>query len=84
MLLVSGLAVDVVTPGVPPFWIFGVLILWPHTGLKLTAPIHKRYPRVFKGSLRLINRYVEDLNRRYPQNVKTPPLPPVERLRIVR
>lgn len=68
MLLVSGLAVDLVTPGIPPYWIFGVLVIWPHAGLKLTAPIHKHYPGVFKGSLKLINRYVQDLEARYPRH----------------
>ena len=74
MLLVSGLAVDLVTPGIPPYWIFGVLVIWPHAGLKLTAPIHKRYPKVFQGSLKLINRYVQDLEARYPRTHRKPDL----------
>jgi hypothetical protein len=65
-LLVAGLVSELGVPGVPPFWIFGILILWPRAGAPLAARLQRHAPRLFAGSLRTIDRYARDLERRYP------------------
>jgi hypothetical protein len=65
-LLVAGLVSELGMPGVPPFWIFGILILWPRTGAPLAARLERHAPRIYRGSLRTLNRYARDLERRYP------------------
>ncbi|MGY6216686.1 hypothetical protein ACW73L_16130 [Methylolobus aquaticus] len=66
LLLVAGLVSELGVPGVPPFWIFGLLILWPSAGAPLAARLERHAPRLFAGSLRTIDRYARDLERRYP------------------
>ena len=65
-LLVAGLLSEFGVPGVPPFWIFGVLILWPRAGAPLATRLQRRAPRLFAGCLRTLDRYARDLERRYP------------------
>jgi len=65
-LLVAGLVSELGVPGVPPFWIFGILILWPRAGAPLAARLERHAPRLYAGSLRTIDRYARDLERRYP------------------
>ncbi|TSA03542.1 MAG: hypothetical protein D4R76_04655 [Methylococcus sp.] len=72
LLLVTGLLSEVGMPGVPPYWIFGILILWPEMGVKVTRPIHRRFPKAFDGALQLVNRFAGDLDARYPP--RTAPL----------
>jgi hypothetical protein len=65
-LLVAGLLSELGVPGVPPFWVFGVLVLWPRAGAPLATGLQRRAPRLFAGCLRTLDRYVQDLERRYP------------------
>lgn len=72
ILLISGLLSELGMPGVPPFWIVGIMILWPETGYKIARPLQKRFPNAFSKSVRMITRYADDLDRRYPrENTKT-------------
>lgn len=71
LLLVTGLLSEVGMPGVPPYWIFGILILWPEMGVKVTRPIHRRFPKAFGGALQLVNRFADDLDVRYPPRMNT-------------
>ena len=66
MLLVSGLISELGMPGVPPFWIAGLMILWPETGQRIARPMAKRFPKAYRQSMALIHRYVDDLEKRYP------------------
>jgi len=70
ILLISGLLSELGIPGIPPFWIGGIMILWPETGHRIARPIQKRFPKAYSGSIRMISSYAEDLERRYPK--KTP------------
>ena len=65
-LLVGGLLSELVTLGVPPFWIPGMLILWPRTGTRVASFLHRRSPKIFNQCLHMVHRYAMDLERRYP------------------
>lgn len=67
LLLISGLLSELGMVGVPPFWIFGILILWPRLGRPLGNCLHRRAPKAFHGSVGMINRFVSDLERKYPR-----------------
>jgi len=67
ILLISGLLSELGIPGIPPFWIGGIMILWPNTGYRITRPIQKRFPKAYSHSIRMISRYADDLERRYPK-----------------
>lgn len=69
ILLVSGLMSELGIPGIPPFWIAGIMILWPGTGYRIAKPIRKRFPNAFSDSMKMISRYAHDLDRRYPPKV---------------
>lgn len=67
ILLISGLLSELGIPGIPPFWIGGIMILWPKAGNKIAKPIQKRFPKAFSNSIRMISKYADDLERRYPK-----------------
>jgi hypothetical protein len=67
ILLISGLLSELGIPGVPPFWIGGIMILWPKTGIRMTRPIQKRFPEAFARSMQMLSKYADDLDRRYPK-----------------
>ena len=66
-LLVGGLLTELGVVGVPPFWIIGIMILWPQTGMRVAACLKRRSPGLFKGCLRMVGRYARDLERRHPR-----------------
>ncbi len=66
ILLITGLASEIGLPGVPPFWIAGMMVLWPKTGSLVTRPIRRKFPRSFHRMRGMVRRYVEDLQDRYP------------------
>lgn len=68
ILLISGLLSELGIPGIPPFWIGGIMILWPDLGYKVSRPIQKRFPKAFSSSIQMISRFAGDLERRYPKN----------------
>ena len=65
-LLIAGLLSEIGAPGIPPFWIAGILILWPEKSLRITTPLKRRFPKAFASSIRMISRFAEDLEVRYP------------------
>ena len=66
ILLISGLLSELGIPGIPPFWIAGIMILWPGAGYRIAKPLRKRFPKAFSQSMDMISRYADDLERRYP------------------
>lgn len=68
-LLVTAGVVGVVMPGVlgVPFLVLGGLILMPATNQKAERWLTGHSPKIFKGSIRQINRFLDDLERRYPK-----------------
>ena len=67
MLLITGLLSEV-APLIPPFWILGILILWPDLGSPAGRVLHRKCPRLFRGTVDMVNRYAKDLEKRYPRN----------------
>ncbi len=71
-LLVTAGVVGVVMPGVlgVPFLALGGLILLPGTNRRAERWLSGHSPKIFKGSMRQINRFLDDLDRRYPRSGK--------------
>jgi len=69
-LLVTAGVVGVVMPGVLglPFLALGGLILWPGNNRRAERWLSGHSPTLFKGSMRQISRFLDDLEQRYPQN----------------
>lgn len=68
-LLMTAGVVGMVMPGVlgTPFLVLGGLILMPATSQRAEHWLAGHSPRIFKGSIRQINRFLDDLERRYPR-----------------
>lgn len=68
LLMTAGVVAEV-APGVigTPFWVAGIFILWPRIGRRLEGWMLRRAPRLVCGSLRQIDRFLDDLERRYPR-----------------
>jgi len=68
MLMTVG-ALGFVLPGVvgTPAVIAGGLVLWPKAFGKVENWFERRFPKVHKQSLYQINRYLNDLENRYPE-----------------
>jgi hypothetical protein len=66
MLLTGGLMSEVVM-GLPPFWVLGILILYPQIGGSLAGFLERKAPGVLSASLDFVDRYLDDLERRYPR-----------------
>lgn len=71
ILFISGLLSEVVA-GVPPYWVAGMLILWPQTSLALIKPFRRRCPKTFNRMLAMVSRYARDLEARYPNHPARP------------
>ena len=67
MLMTVGV-LGFVLPGVvgTPAAIAGGLVLWPKTFEKVENWFERRFPKIHKQSLYQINRYLNDLETRYP------------------
>ena len=67
MLMTVGV-LGFVLPGVvgTPAAIAGGLVLWPRTFGKVENWFERRFPKIHKQSLYQINRYLNDLESRYP------------------
>ena len=74
LLITAGL-VGVVVPGVlgVPFLVLGGLVLMPLTSQRAEHWLSGHSPKMFKGSVRQINRFLDDLERRYPRSSNTEP-----------
>ena len=73
MLLTVGV-LGVVLPGVvgTPAAIAGGLVLWPKAFGKVESWFERRFPDMHKQSLYQINRYLNDLEARYPNSTHNP------------
>lgn len=71
-LLVTAGVVGFVMPGVigVPFLVLGGLMLTPATNRHAERWLSGHSPKIFKGSMRQINRFLDDLERRYPTKGK--------------
>jgi hypothetical protein len=69
VMLVSVGLLGLVLPGIAgaPAILAGGLVLWPGTFGKLESWFERRFPKLHDQSMRQIGRYVDDLNRRYPE-----------------
>jgi hypothetical protein len=67
LLITAGL-VGVIVPGVlgVPFLVLGGLVIMPLTSRRAERWLGGHTPKMFKGSVRQINRFLDDLDRRYP------------------
>ena len=68
VLLVVGGIGGLLLPGPvgSPFLILGGVILWPAAFSRVEKCFEKRFPRLHKQGMMQINRFVRDLERRYP------------------
>jgi hypothetical protein len=73
VMLVSVGVFGFVMPGVAgaPAIIAGGLVLWPNTFGGIESWFRRRYPGLHHRSMQQIGRYLDDLQRRYPEAGKT-------------
>jgi uncharacterized membrane protein YbaN (DUF454 family) len=67
LLVVAGIG-GVLLPGPigTPFLILGGVILWPGAFERTETYLKKRFPRMHRHGMRQINRFLVDLDRRFP------------------
>ena len=67
LLVVAGIG-GILLPGPigTPFFILGGVILWPGAFDRVEVCLEKRFPRMHRHSMRQIDRFLGDLDRRYP------------------
>ncbi len=72
-VLISAGLVGIVIPGVigTPFVILGSLVLWPGSQKLLDKWRRNHRSRFVNAALRQVDRYLDDIERRYPANSKT-------------
>jgi hypothetical protein len=69
-LLITAGIVGLVTPGVLglPFLAMGGLVLWPGNSKRLERWLTNQPPKWIQGSMKQIDRFLDDLERRYPRD----------------
>lgn len=69
VMLLSVGAVGFVLPAIAgtPAILAGGLVLWPRTFGKIERWIERRYPVVHREGMRQVTRYLDDLERRFPE-----------------
>lgn len=76
MLLGGGLMTELIM-GLPPFWVLGIAIVYPRIGMPIAGLMRRRTPSLLTATLDFADRYVGDLERRYPsrrlKHRSTPP-----------
>jgi hypothetical protein len=67
LLIVAGIS-GLILPGPfgTPFLILGGVVLWPRVFERVEIGFEKRFPKAHHESVRLIKRFLTDLDRRYP------------------
>jgi hypothetical protein len=67
LLVVAGIA-GLLLPGPvgTPFLLAGGVILWPAAFKRAETCFHKRFPRFHREGVIQMNRFINDLERRYP------------------
>jgi hypothetical protein len=77
LMLVSAGLIGVVLPGPgAPALVAGGLMLWPGAFGKVERWIHRRFPEAHRKGIGHINRFLSDLERRYPGSTGTTCEPP--------
>jgi hypothetical protein len=68
VMLVSVGVVGFVMPGMAgaPAVLAGGLVLWPKTFGKVESWFHRRFPDLHQRGMQQVGRYLDDLERRYP------------------
>jgi hypothetical protein len=68
-VLISAGIIGLVVPGVlgTPFLIMGALALWPGNRKTVERWRKGHSPKIFHGSMKQINRFLDDLEKRYPR-----------------
>ena len=74
-MLVSVGALGFVLPAVAgtPAIVAGGLVLWPRTFGRLERWLERRYPSTYRQGMRQIGRYLDDLERRFPDSTRSQP-----------
>jgi hypothetical protein len=69
-VLIAAGVIGVVMPGVlgTPFLIAGAAALWPGNRQRLQQWRQGHSPKFFHGGMKQINRFLDDLERRYPRD----------------
>jgi hypothetical protein len=67
-MLISAGVVGIIVPGVlgTPFLIMGALALWPGNHKRVERWRQGHSPKMFHGAMRQVNRFLDDLEKRYP------------------
>jgi hypothetical protein len=74
LILVSAGVIGVVLPGPGvPALVAGGLILWPEAFGKVERWLQKRFPETHRKGIGHINRFLADLERRYPGSTGSAP-----------
>jgi hypothetical protein len=68
-ILISAGIIGIIVPGVigTPFLIMGALALWPGNHNRVERWRQGHSPKVFHGAMKQINRFLDDLEKRYPR-----------------
>lgn len=71
-VLITAGVVGLVVPGVlgTPFLIMGALALWPGNRKRVENWRKGHSPKIFHGAMKQINRFLDDLEKRYPRTDK--------------
>ena len=72
VMLVTVGVIGVALPGLvgTPAMLAGGLVLWPNAFGKIELWFEKQFPNVHRQGLRQINRYLDDLEKRYPDTLQ--------------
>jgi hypothetical protein len=72
VMLISVGVLGIVLPGVmgTPAFIAGGLVLWPRAFGRVEDWFQRRYPETHQRSMKQIGRYLDDLERRFPDPPK--------------
>ncbi len=67
LLIVAGIG-GILLPGPvgTPFLVLGGVMLWPKAFNQTERCVEKRFPRMHHHGVKQINRFLDDLERRYP------------------
>jgi hypothetical protein len=73
VMLVSVGALGFVLPAMAgaPALVAGGLVLWPRTFGRLERWVQRRYPSAYRQGMRQIDRYLDDLERRFPDATRS-------------
>ena len=68
-VLISAGVIGLVVPGVlgTPFLVMGALALWPGNHKRVERWRQGHSPKAFHGAMKQINRFLDDLEKRYPR-----------------